>query len=463
MNQQPQAATAAGSLTTLWTLGSSGELADSELLARYLSRRDDASEAAFRVIVERHGTMVVHVCRQLLGNAHDAQDAAQAVFLILSRRARSIRRLDSLAPWLHGVARRVAARARHRALNRQKTEARIVADVARRMDSALRSEPIADWEAVHAEVARLPEKYRAPIVLCYLEGLTYEAAARQIGSPVGTVRVRLSRARERLRKGLERRGFGPASFAQLLADRPVPPELDASWQPPSVRWIDATARSAIGFASGQSREVGRISAQALVLTSEVLKAMTFSKIKLAMLSLGVVGLVTVVGSVLVGQERPTEKVAPRGTPAAGASRGSREELAQRLLESAVTRLNAQRAFYEEGRISVDRYIEASRQVRDAELRVAHGKEQPVAAMRAHVVRLTNVLKRKTSELADGRGTIADATEVEQALDLAVLELYDASETAGADAARAMEPLLVIIKKLHEDAKRVISDRSVTAP
>lgn len=456
MNQQHQAATAAGSLTTLWSLGSSAELPDSELLARYLLRRGDASEAAFRVIVERHGPMVFQVCRRLLGNADDAHDAAQAVFLILSRRARSIRRHDSLAPWLHGVARRVAARARRRAVNRQKAETRAVADGARHRVGASQSESIVDWEAVHAEVARLPEKYRAPIVLCYLEGLTYEAAAHQIGSPVGTVRVRLSRARERLRKRLERRGLGPASFVQLLVDGRVPPGLGPGGQSPFMRSVDATARSAIAYASGQASEVGRISAEALVLTSEVLQAMTFSKLKLAMLSLFGLGVFSAVGGVLVGQEKRTEQVAPRGGPAADPRSSPREQLAQRLLKSAVTRLNSQRAFYEEGRIPVDRYIEASRHVRDAELRVAHRKEQPIAAMRAHVDRLSEALKRETSDLASGRGTIADVAEIEEALDLAALELYDAHEASGEDSARAMEPLLATINKQHEDAQRAIS-------
>src|SRR3954471_19312320 len=99
-------------ITTLWSAGAIGEADGSALVARFSARRDETAEAAFGVLVERHGPMVLRVCRQILGDGHDAYDAAQAVFLVLARKAGSIRHRGSVAPWLHGVARRVAARAR---------------------------------------------------------------------------------------------------------------------------------------------------------------------------------------------------------------------------------------------------------------------------------------------------------------------------------------------------------------
>ena len=101
-------------LSALWNVGTVGDVDDLTLVARYSAVRDETSEAAFRVLVERHGPMVLRVCRRLLVNGHDAQDAAQAVFLVLARKAGSIRSRGSIAPWLHGVACRVAAKARQR-------------------------------------------------------------------------------------------------------------------------------------------------------------------------------------------------------------------------------------------------------------------------------------------------------------------------------------------------------------
>lgn len=464
MSQQYQAVAAGGSLSTLWSLGSPSELDDSELLARFLLRRDGAAEAAFRVIVERHGGMVLQACRRLLGNAHDSQDAAQAVFLILARNGRSIRSRGSLAPWLHGVARRVAARANRRALNRRTTEAKAIADGAGQPACGSLSEPVNDWEAIHAEIARLPEKYRVPIILCYLEGLTYEQAAHQIGIPVGTVRVRLSRARERLRRGLERRGFGPACFAQSLVNQSAQAAIDAAGPAIPARWIEATTRSALAFVSGQTLAVEMVSAGTLVLCREVLRAMVFSKLKFAVLGLVGLGLLTTVGGVLVGQETrrdPVKKQPERlGNQAAGTPLSPRQELANRIVMSANTRLNAQRAFFYEGRITIDRYIEASRQVRDAESRVANTKDQRIAAARAHLDRVSEVLNRETSELSEGRGTISDVTEAEEALDLAALEFYDVHAAAGGHDARAIEQLLATLKKQHEDAQSAIAGNTV---
>ncbi len=189
-------------------LGAVGTWTDGQLLERFVARGD---EVAFQALLDRHGAMVLGVCRAVLGDPHEAQDACQATFLVLLRHARSIRRTDSVAAWLHGVARRVAARAKRQAARRR------VVGVRRDRTRSRPGMPDSEWLELHDEIERLPEKYRSPIVLCGLESYTHEEAARQLGWPVGTVKVRLMRGRNRLRDRLIRRGFVPSA---LLLGRP---------------------------------------------------------------------------------------------------------------------------------------------------------------------------------------------------------------------------------------------------
>jgi RNA polymerase sigma factor (sigma-70 family) len=204
----------------LFHFGAVGTLSDAQLLDRFASRRDEAAEAAFEELVARHGPMVLRICRGVLHDAHDAEDAFQAVFLVLASRAGSIRRSGSVASWLFGVAQRVACRARRGAARRQRLN-RIVAE--RTSGSDPSGETDLDSAPLHEEIDGLPERLRAPVVLCYLQGLTYAAAARQLGLSEVAVRGRLARARERLRYRLTRRGVtvpagllaaGAASLAQ---------------------------------------------------------------------------------------------------------------------------------------------------------------------------------------------------------------------------------------------------------
>src|SRR4051812_22066785 len=166
-------------LNILFRLGVVGDISDGQLLQRFLATRDGDAEAAFTALVERHGPMVLGVCREILGNAHDAQDAFQATFLVLARKAGSVRNADSLASWLHGVALRVAIRARAAAARRRVYERRGAAIKAAELQR--RSGTTEWWPDLHEEIARLPERYREPVVLYYLEGLTTEDAALRIG------------------------------------------------------------------------------------------------------------------------------------------------------------------------------------------------------------------------------------------------------------------------------------------
>ena len=172
-------------LGAILRFGVVGDLSDSQLLQRFLTGRDGAEQAAFSALVERHGPMVLSVCRQVLGNPHDAQDAFQATFLVMARKAGSVQNAESLASWLHGIALRVSARAKADEARRRVHERRFATIKANERDNgAVRSQPCPE---LHEEIARLPRRYREPVVLCYLEGLSSEQAAVRIGCAPGTV------------------------------------------------------------------------------------------------------------------------------------------------------------------------------------------------------------------------------------------------------------------------------------
>ena len=203
------------SLGTLFDLGVVGDLPDQQLLERFTAS-DDRDELLFDALIERHGPMVLRVCCRLLDDTNDAEDAFQATFLVLLRQARSIRHKGSLAAWLHGVALRVASRARADSARRRRIERQVIRQTAERNGEPDRQDLRA---MIDLELARLPEKYREPIVLCYLEELTHEGAAERLGWPVGTVRGRLARARDLLRSRLtsaRRNGLvGPGGYREI--------------------------------------------------------------------------------------------------------------------------------------------------------------------------------------------------------------------------------------------------------
>jgi RNA polymerase sigma factor (sigma-70 family) len=211
---------------------------DAELLTHFVARRD---EAAFAALVQRHGPMVLAVCRRVLGHAQDAEDAFQATFLALARRAATVRQAASAAGWLHGAARRAALCARRAAERRRKHEGR-----ARSMAQRSPSEELT-WREARAildeEIGRLPEAQRAAFVLCCLEGRGQAEAARQLGVSEGAVAGRLDAARKRLRRRLTRRGVG---LAAVLAAAAVAGEADAAPAALSA----ATAQAAAAYATG---------------------------------------------------------------------------------------------------------------------------------------------------------------------------------------------------------------------
>lgn len=185
------------------------ELTDGDLLRRWTSQHD---QAAFELLVWRHGRLVWSVCRRLLRDVRDAEDAFQATFLVLVRKARSISREQAVAAWLHTVATRIALQAREEA-GRRPVQGLAVEPV----DRSGPTGPDPELAAVlDQEVSRLPVKYREPFVLCCLQGKTNEEAARHLGRPVGTILSQLSRARERLRQRLSRRGLAPTVLPVVM-------------------------------------------------------------------------------------------------------------------------------------------------------------------------------------------------------------------------------------------------------
>ena len=208
----------------LLDVGAMGGWTDGQLLDRFRSAPSSLSGLAFGVLVRRHGPAVLNVCRRVLGDRHEAEDAFQATFLVLAHRAGSIRRPEALGAWLRGVARRVSVRADARSSRRRKTLRNYAAEAAAPSAGAFPPEAAA---LVREEVGRLPESLRAAVVLCYLEGRTYEEAARLLRISGGAVRGRLARAREALRPRLERRGVTASAALSVGAMADVPRALEA--------------------------------------------------------------------------------------------------------------------------------------------------------------------------------------------------------------------------------------------
>ncbi len=248
---------------TLFRVGTSNGLTDAQLLDRFRARSDlNSSEAAFAGLMARHGPMVVGVCRRALRNPDDVADAFQATFLILVRKADTVRVEDSLGRWLYGVSRRVSVRAKLAAARRSAREVREI-------EFAAAPAADADFdelrEVLDEEIGRLPEKFRRAVVLCELEGREHEEAARQMGCAVGTVKSRLSRAREKLRTRLIRRGVAPTAWTSYV---------DSTSAAVPAKLIDTTFKAAIGSAGGV------ISPAVTLLIQGVLRAMLLKKLSM---------------------------------------------------------------------------------------------------------------------------------------------------------------------------------------
>jgi uncharacterized protein len=253
-------------LQTLFEVGSLGGLSDGQLLDRFLARREGT---VFEALIGRHGPMVWGVCRRVLRDHHDAEDAFQATFLVLARKASTVMPREKLGNWLYGVAYQTSMKARATRARRRMREGQVTEmPEPEAASQAQRDELI---ERLDDELSRLPDKYRIPIVLCELEGKTHRQAADQLGWPIGTVSGRLSRARTMLARRLSRPGtsLSVQALGGLLAR-----DVARAGVPPGL--VHATARAA---SLSTVMTAGVVSAEVAVLTGKVLKTMLLGKLK----------------------------------------------------------------------------------------------------------------------------------------------------------------------------------------
>src|SRR5262245_55758405 len=233
-----------------------GGLTDRQLLDRFLAARDGD---AFAALLRRHGPMVLAVCQRVLGDRHEAEDAFQATFLVLARKAASLRGQLPLGGWLHGVAYRTSLKARTTMARRRARERQAAVPVAAEAPGPEDREEMLQF--LDQELNRLPEKYRVPVVLCELQGRGRKEAAAQLGIPEGTLSSRLAQAKKLLAERLARRGVAltAGGLAAALAEGSCPAAVPSAL-------LNPTVAAALGVAAGGSLAAGVVSAHVLALT-----------------------------------------------------------------------------------------------------------------------------------------------------------------------------------------------------
>jgi RNA polymerase sigma factor (sigma-70 family) len=386
----------------------SDRLGDDQLLERFVAGRD---RAAFELLLWRHGPMVLGVCRRVLPAAHDAEDAFQATWLTFVKKAGSIVHRAAVGSWLYQVAYRVALRARAARMKRGERES-LDLD---RLAVAFAGDLVETGELAQVldeEVNRLPARQRAAFVLCCLEGRTGEEAARELGCAPGTVSSRLTRARERLRQRLIRRGLAPAAaLTGAVAG-------DAWASPVSVPLADNTLKATLLFSSGKAAG-GALSSQAVLLAEGVLRAMFVTKMKIAAALILAVG-VFAVGGVLVHRTltaapQAKEQPAPPSQPApkvkaapAAAPRQVPKELLEKQLDVArkVFQTTLNRIRSGQG-LPIELYGWSERWL-ESELALSSKKADRLAALKAHVERTRDVERMAVKYAATGLGRQEDA-------------------------------------------------------
>jgi RNA polymerase sigma factor (sigma-70 family) len=387
------------------------------LLSRYVAREGDSAESAFAALVERHGPMVFRVCRTILGDEHGAQDAFQATFLILARRAGSLWVRDTLGPWLYGVAYRTSSCARS-ATARRRTHERNAAERSPRVVEE------SEWDDIgpvlHEEVNRLPERYRSAVVLCYLEGLTHEQAAERLRCPVGTVRSRLATGRERLRRRLVRRGLAPsaamldASIATLGSGHAILPNL-----------IEDAVRNASVFAATSAS--GLVPASVIALTERGARMMLFSQLRILSVAFivfagGSIGLFAMIqrGSGAQGPVVPAGDPSGPAAPRPGIAKSAQATrpdgpankpkwrvLAETRVETAREILKAQMKLVQSGDIGLEQIPPWSLRLMEDRLRLAATAAERLAAIREHRDRMTSLELSLKQSFPLGRAQFPD--------------------------------------------------------
>jgi RNA polymerase sigma factor (sigma-70 family) len=347
------------------------DLTDGQLLELFAGRRE---EAAFEALVRRHGPLVLAACRRLLGDPNDAEDAFQATFLALARRAPALDRRGSVAGWLYTVAHRAALRVR--ASRRPPPVPAAVAAPPDPLDLLTGKELCA---VLDEELQRLPEKYRAPLLLCYLEGLSRDEAAQQLRWSLGTVKGRLERGRDLLRRRLVRRGL---TLPAALTGAVLVPQAPAAVPAPLAA---ATVRAARLFAAGEGSVPGAAAAPVVTLAEGVLRTMSLTRLAVAaavLLGLGVLAAGAGVGArqALAAKQaaaQQADRSAPAGPPPAGEERPRTDRYGDPLPAGAVARLGTVRFRQEGGGLKGLAFL-------------ADGKTLVTATDQGHAIRLWEV-------------------------------------------------------------------------
>jgi RNA polymerase sigma factor (sigma-70 family) len=470
-------------LEVLWGAGICSALPDGQLLARFLAARDPAGELAFELLVKRHGPMVERVCRQILDDPVDVHDAWQAVFLVLARRASAIRKRESLGSWLHGVAVRVANRTRANAIRQRVRERRTDAAAAAQ---ALESEGVREVassaiereenaQVVHQEISRLPEKYRVPIVLCYMEGLTHDEAAASLNWPVGTVRSRLSRGRDKLRGRLSQHGLAaPAAVGPvglwLAGNEAAPPAVAATLCAGSSTGIpDHVAKLVAALASqaanGSISATTTVPATSLTLAEGVLKMMTLKKLSviavvlLSLATLSAGGGLALLRTSGAQDGQPREKQSERTKPdspfeippiaAADELAAQKEELVRLALE----RYELQLKRYVQGELPLAEMIDACDAVENAELRSRNPARTLSAIKERALNRFKSIERTVTNNYNAGQLSKVDLQEIKRRRLQAEIDLKT-PDNEKIDAPAILRRLNELEKKVQELEKRL---------
>jgi RNA polymerase sigma-70 factor (ECF subfamily) len=400
-------------LRTLFEAGTTGGLSDGELLARFVARRD---EPAFEALVRRHGPMVLGVCRRILRDHHDAEDAFQATFLVLARKAWSVRPAELLASWLYGVARQTAVKARAVNARRRSRERQVLTMPEPETIPSVSPDDLS--ALIDRELGRLPAKYRAPVILCDLEGLGHREAAVQLGLPVGTVSGRLSRARTMLARRLTRRGVALPAGTLALALGPDP----ATAGVPALL-IRRTIEAAIPFAAAPAMASGVVSGPVAALTNRVLGGMMVTKL-FAMAGVGLA-----CGALLFGG------IAGHRMLAGPAARGAFRPAARPVVEDAATKET--------------RLLQGTWQGVDLEF---DGKKAPAFEAKdlLMIFEGEDIIMKGVNRPAPPRGRGSrfklDATRTPKAIDITPRDGQEAGQTAAAIYSLEKDRLMICIGK-----------------
>lgn len=411
---------------TLFNLGIIGELTDGQLLERFSTQSGEASELAFAALVERHGKMILVVCRNILHDPDDIQDAFQATFLVLVQKARSLWIQDSLGPWLHRVACRVSSRARASRAARKEHERRAAQLRPIAYANGSHGDDLA--AALHQEIDRLPERFRAPLVLCDLEGFTHVRAARELGCPIGTIKSRLGRARDLLRGRLARRGLGLSSALVSIAVGSS--SADAALLGAVVR---STVESVMILVSKKASGMDMISARAVKLKVEVMKTMLFTKLKVISAVLVVAGaLASAAVGVLAQQGTGPRPGAPEGRAKApnenrpsGVLRASSQPAPAYIRDARIMMITRLQEEYEAARNRLERTIrnsdpsvvQATEVVQDLGQLLARIDEVLVDSLRSH----PTIFDFSSKPFAGAHGASATSKSAEASAESLVLQ------------------------------------------